>query len=313
MREKNFEDIFKDKLSHFEADVNPSVWQSVQSGLAGKGAAASGASGASNAAGTFAGLGAKGMMWIAAAALVTGAGLYYVLGDRSPAAGDKMAVVPQNQATVPVETAVPENQKPAPVVPEKQLFTENKAQHPVTQQMPASTDNKSQQTTSNPTPAVSAKAPVTAPAETQKREEPAVTPGKTDESQGTATATTTAASTLPSERPVNPPVSESSFDQIENHLLGASNGEVKLPNKFTPDGDGYNDVFTLQTTGLKSLEVTIFLQGAFVAKWNGLNGSWNGLLSNGKQADPGTYYYSVKAISEEGKICIGQSMLILSR
>jgi hypothetical protein len=67
MTEKNFEDVFKDKLSHFEADVNPSVWQSVQSGLTSKGAAVSGASGASQAAGTFAGLGAKGMLWIAGA------------------------------------------------------------------------------------------------------------------------------------------------------------------------------------------------------------------------------------------------------
>jgi|GEM_PF-6412994 len=312
MREKNFEDVFKDKLSHFEADVNPSVWQSVQSGLAGKGAAASGASGASQAASTVAGLGAKGMLWIAAAALVTGAGLYYVLGDRSPAA-EKTPIVQQNQVTVPVETPVAKNQEPVPVVAEKQQFTESKAQ-PVSQQGPVSTDNKTQQTSSNTTPDVSAKAPVTAPAEAQKREEPSVTPAKTDQSQGAAPATTTAASPQPLEKAVTPPVGESSFDQIENHLLGTSNGEVKLPNNFTPNGDGYNDVFTLQTTGLKSLEVIIFSQGGtLITRWNDLNGSWNGVLPNGKVAEAGTYRYSVKAVTEEGKICIAQSMLMLSR
>src|SRR6188768_1001757 len=102
MKEKSFEDIFKDKLSHFEADVNPSVWQSVQSGMAGKGAAASGASGASQVAGTFAGLGAKGMLWIAGAALVAGAGLYYILGESSPVANEKVAVSQPGQSTVPV-------------------------------------------------------------------------------------------------------------------------------------------------------------------------------------------------------------------
>jgi gliding motility-associated-like protein len=59
--------------------------------------------------------------------------------------------------------------------------------------------------------------------------------------------------------------------------------DLKIPNAFTPDKDGTNDVF------LKGYKVKI------VNRWGQLlykgNDGWDGSLDNGKKASPGTYYY----------------------
>ena len=79
MTEKNLENIFKESLSNYQADVNPSLWQSVQSGLVSKSAAVSGTSGTTQAGVTVAGLGVKGILWVASAVLISGAGLFFAL------------------------------------------------------------------------------------------------------------------------------------------------------------------------------------------------------------------------------------------
>jgi len=59
--------------------------------------------------------------------------------------------------------------------------------------------------------------------------------------------------------------------------------DLKMPNAFTPDNDGTNDVF------LKGYKVKI------INRWGQLlyegNDGWDGSLENGKKASPGTYYY----------------------
>jgi len=322
MTEKNFEDVFKDKLSHFEADVNPSVWQSVQSGLAGKGAAVSGASGASQAAGTFAGLGAKGMLWIAGAALVAGTGLYAILSTDAPVTKTEPA---ENSIVTekPVETTITDNQQVAPTVSTQNEVPEKKNEVVyAANKIPATSVNTDvpQNTAAEPVATASTQ---TASTDLQKKAEPPATrkadaatvapAQKTDVPAPVETARQETVAAPKEELVKTTATGEPVFDLIENHLLGTQNGDVKLPNNFTPDGDGYNDVFTLRTTGLKSLEVTIFLHGTPVMKWNTLDGSWNGRLPNGKEAQAGTYHYSVKAVTSEDKICIAQSILILSR
>ena len=312
MTEKNFETIFKDALGQYEADVNPSVWQSVQSGLAGKGAAVSGAAGASKAAGTFAGLGVKGLLWIASAALISGAGMYWLFSDSASTENRGSATTTEkteNKDTKAVETKLLQDQSLFPETPRKPGLRENKPAAPAASQAPVSAETKEQ-------PVVKAMNPVSSdktvsPVNQKTEESVSGAAPKADE-----TVKPVASETNPSEPavPSAAAAGDPSFDQIENYLLQTQSGDARLPNHFTPDGDGINDVFTLRTTGLKSLEVTLFKQGGLiVAKWNDLHGSWNGVLPNGKNADAGTYYYSVTAITAEGKICIAQSTLILSR
>src|SRR5688572_26954324 len=111
MTEKNLEKVFQDALGGYEADVNPALWQSVQSGLAGKAAASSAASGATQAGQALAGLGAKGVLWIAGAVVAAAGGLYVAFRDPEPAAQKPLASAAQEIRVEPSQTTAVE--KPA--------------------------------------------------------------------------------------------------------------------------------------------------------------------------------------------------------
>ena len=68
---------------------------------------------------------------------------------------------------------------------------------------------------------------------------------------------------------------------------------VIIPNVFTPNGDTKNDVFKINSTGLKSLHCVIFDRwGLKMYEWDGVNGFWDGSAQSGKAPD-GTYFYIV--------------------
>jgi len=76
---------------------------------------------------------------------------------------------------------------------------------------------------------------------------------------------------------------------------------VNVPNIFTPNGDGDNDVFFLKIKNIASIGVVIYSrERGSIAQWNSLEGSWDGKLSNGEDAPAGTYYYSIQAIGTDG-------------
>jgi gliding motility-associated-like protein len=82
---------------------------------------------------------------------------------------------------------------------------------------------------------------------------------------------------------------------------------VVIPNVFTPNGDGKNDVFKVKSNGLKSLNCVIYDRwGLKMYEWDGINGSWDGNARTGIAPD-GTYYYIInytdqldKTITEKG-------------
>ncbi len=79
--------------------------------------------------------------------------------------------------------------------------------------------------------------------------------------------------------------------------------ELHIPNVFTPDGDGLNDNFTVESKSLRSLSVEIFSQsglkvysffgeGELLREWKGWDGNVN---SSSVKATPGVYFYVIKA------------------
>jgi len=67
--------------------------------------------------------------------------------------------------------------------------------------------------------------------------------------------------------------------------------EVKIPNVFTPNRDGINDIFTVANKGLETANMKIFNRwGKLVAEWDGAQGGWDGTI-NGIPASEGVYYY----------------------
>jgi gliding motility-associated-like protein len=79
--------------------------------------------------------------------------------------------------------------------------------------------------------------------------------------------------------------------------------ELKVPNVFTPDGDGINDNFIVESKSLSELNVEVFSQsgrkvysfsgrGDPLHQWKGWDGNVN---SSSVKAAPGVYYYVIKA------------------
>jgi len=74
-----------------------------------------------------------------------------------------------------------------------------------------------------------------------------------------------------------------------------------IPNVFTPNNDGINDVFTTKSSGLTQLSCEIFDRwGIKMAEFNTVNGAWNGRNSGGENAPSGTYYYILNATCFNG-------------
>lgn len=79
--------------------------------------------------------------------------------------------------------------------------------------------------------------------------------------------------------------------------------ELNVPNVFSPDGDGINDNFIVESKSLMNISVEIFSrsgvkvysffgQGEPLKQWKGWNGNIN---STSVKAAPGVYFYVIKA------------------
>lgn len=75
-----------------------------------------------------------------------------------------------------------------------------------------------------------------------------------------------------------------------------------VPNVFTPNGDLTNDMFVIQSSGIRELSGTIYNRwGNKIFEWSGNPTlGWDG-KHNGKDAEDGTYYYIIKAIGYDDK------------
>ncbi len=75
--------------------------------------------------------------------------------------------------------------------------------------------------------------------------------------------------------------------------------KVFIPNAFTPNGDGANDVLQVYTQGVKFFEWKIFDRwGEKVFESNNVNDGWDGTYK-GKEAAPGVYSYYLKLVFDD--------------
>lgn len=87
-----------------------------------------------------------------------------------------------------------------------------------------------------------------------------------------------------------------------------------MPNAITPNGDGINDVLTLNTEGLTDFNVVVLdAANKLVYSSTDPNFKWNGSLLNGDPAPAGTYQYYFTAKDENGTWCNQFSSLTLLR
>ena len=89
--------------------------------------------------------------------------------------------------------------------------------------------------------------------------------------------------------------------------------EVQVPNVFSPNNDGSNDVWNVEAENLVTLVGTISNRwGQVVAEINTVNGGWDGRNSAGEYASDGTYFYILTATGADGQVynLTGHFMLI---
>jgi gliding motility-associated-like protein len=85
--------------------------------------------------------------------------------------------------------------------------------------------------------------------------------------------------------------------------------ELVIPNVFSPNGDGINEFFVVDSKGLKDIYIEIFDRwGLKLHTIDGPKGYWDG---NG--APEGTYYFLLRAEGYDGKVFEKQGYLLLVR
>jgi gliding motility-associated-like protein len=92
------------------------------------------------------------------------------------------------------------------------------------------------------------------------------------------------------------------LDTVRYCLIVQGESTIFIPNVFTPNGDGNNDVWEVTSQHMAEITYDIYDRwGLKIATWNGLTGGWDGHTKNGKMAPDGTYYYILHARGQDGK------------
>lgn len=87
-----------------------------------------------------------------------------------------------------------------------------------------------------------------------------------------------------------------------------------IPNVFTPNNDGTNDILTIIGKGIVSLHAEIFNRwGQKEYEWDTPNGGWDGRSASGKPSPDGTYYVIIRATGVDGKNLLEKGSFTLLR
>ncbi|MCL4857661.1 MAG: gliding motility-associated C-terminal domain-containing protein, partial [Flavobacteriales bacterium] len=70
---------------------------------------------------------------------------------------------------------------------------------------------------------------------------------------------------------------------------------VVIPNVFSPNADGQNDLFKVSGIGITNVSITVFNRwGQKVFNTNQLNDGWDGRTNSGTEVPEGTYYFVIE-------------------
>ena len=88
---------------------------------------------------------------------------------------------------------------------------------------------------------------------------------------------------------------------IENLSSDTCEYHVYLPNIFSPDGNGQNDILTVEGDGIETLDFKVFNRwGNLMFESTSQESGWDGTI-NGKQANQGVFVYQIVGTFVDGK------------
>ncbi len=89
---------------------------------------------------------------------------------------------------------------------------------------------------------------------------------------------------------------------IDGVTLKLVDSWINYPNVFTPNNDGFNDLFLLESKSIDSFEGKIFNRwGTKIFEWHDITQGWDGKF-NGSICAEGVYYILINAKGAEGKV-----------
>jgi gliding motility-associated-like protein len=96
--------------------------------------------------------------------------------------------------------------------------------------------------------------------------------------------------------------------------VGCQDDVVFVPNAFSPNGDGFNDVFYVRSNGLRFMDYMRIYDrwGTVVFETTDKNTGWDGTYNN-KDVLPGVYVYYLRATCSNGQAIMKQGNITLIR
>lgn len=100
-------------------------------------------------------------------------------------------------------------------------------------------------------------------------------------------------------------VTMAGYDKAEltaTFSISITNSMLEMPNAFSPNGDGVNDIYKAKENHKSIIEFHAYIfnrWGQKIYDWTDINGGWDGTW-NGKDVKDGTYYVLVKAKGADG-------------
>jgi gliding motility-associated-like protein len=277
MEKETFESVLKEKLGNYELPVNPALWKSVsvQAGLSSGGA----------------GLGFGTWIGIASCLVAITAGLFYFTTSKKDVAN--VSAKKQEEKTnvnEPVKTdnnVINSNGGTAYA-----LVEPDTTEHIIYCGFGTVVDEKPIDILDSPTHELAYLQ------DNQEQTSTAIIP------QGLSVLQNTSNTELISKK-------ENPVEQTPEKLQAKA---FVMPNAITPNGDGINDMLTLNAEGLTDFSLVILdAANKLVYSSTDPNFKWNGSLLNGDPAPAGTYQYYFTAKDENGTWCNKFSSLTLLR
>lgn len=93
------------------------------------------------------------------------------------------------------------------------------------------------------------------------------------------------------------------YVQDSPFVVSISESKLEVPNTFTPNGDGANDIFRVKEgyQSIVSFDARIFDRwGKLLFRWQNLDEGWDG-KSGGRDVPDGAYYLHIKARGADGR------------